>query len=589
MAEASKKINVSKTNTSDFGMGALDPLRAVDGDMATADNVRISAEHRLQAMKDKALMTQQMGGAPQNDMEAVMGKGDPGAVHTAHAAVAASKQNKNMAARKHYEELYKKGEQGVDETIEEVKGQLLGSIKKTADPKFSSNPMLTEEMANSVIPNKDLYRDRDGRLQVTKYYHDLVANTESFLQAVKQQGIDNLFGEIVQQNYEATDPQAAAAAKASNPMAPPAMEAPQSMAPQGQPTPQEQQAPAPQAAPQAAPAEEETPEALIEYKIQKGDSMSKIATRMGTTVEDIMKANPKQKDAASIVVGKTLLIPPTQEARDVDDVINGGASVSGSTSSSTTTRKPVASTDPTVNARNEDVVKQEFALKQILETDGQDRGKVAQYIAMGGDVDKLAKALKINRPYSIDDKTNQAAELTKQSNASRDRATAAYRQETKDIQRNQAIEKTEQNIGSKSEKTLSGKKKLAQYNAGLTKMKQGLSGAKTGKYKDKAVMEAWERLALKGVNAKNYTDAKYSSDPDVIYIKSAVQALDAEIGAAASMAAAEIANLINLDASLAQSVEVKSALSNKEIADVVQLPKEDPAPVKKKKTAKDFM
>ena len=45
------------------------------------------------------------------------------------------------------------------------------------------------------------------------------------------------------------------------------------------------------------------------YKIKSGDTMSAIAKRRGTTVAEIMKANPSIKDKNKIFAGKSLKIP----------------------------------------------------------------------------------------------------------------------------------------------------------------------------------------------------------------------------------------------------------------------------------------
>ena len=45
------------------------------------------------------------------------------------------------------------------------------------------------------------------------------------------------------------------------------------------------------------------------YKIKSGDTMSAIAKKRGTTVAEIMKANPSIKDKNKIFAGKSLKIP----------------------------------------------------------------------------------------------------------------------------------------------------------------------------------------------------------------------------------------------------------------------------------------
>ena len=48
------------------------------------------------------------------------------------------------------------------------------------------------------------------------------------------------------------------------------------------------------------------------YKIKSGDTMSAIAKRRGTTVAEIMKANPSIKDKNKIFAGKSLKMPSSK-------------------------------------------------------------------------------------------------------------------------------------------------------------------------------------------------------------------------------------------------------------------------------------
>lgn len=47
-----------------------------------------------------------------------------------------------------------------------------------------------------------------------------------------------------------------------------------------------------------------------EYVIKRGDTMRKIAAKFNTSVEAIMAANPKIKDASKIQAGQRIVIPP---------------------------------------------------------------------------------------------------------------------------------------------------------------------------------------------------------------------------------------------------------------------------------------
>jgi LysM repeat protein len=46
------------------------------------------------------------------------------------------------------------------------------------------------------------------------------------------------------------------------------------------------------------------------YVIQKGDTLSKIATANGLTLAELMAANPEIKDPNKIVEGQQIVIPP---------------------------------------------------------------------------------------------------------------------------------------------------------------------------------------------------------------------------------------------------------------------------------------
>ncbi len=71
-------------------------------------------------------------------------------------------------------------------------------------------------------------------------------------------------------------------------------------------------APTPAAAPAAAPAttkfSDSYPKEGISYTVQRGDTLSKIATKTGAKIEDIINAN-KLSDPSRIRVGQALFIP----------------------------------------------------------------------------------------------------------------------------------------------------------------------------------------------------------------------------------------------------------------------------------------
>src|SRR5690349_757152 len=50
------------------------------------------------------------------------------------------------------------------------------------------------------------------------------------------------------------------------------------------------------------------------YTVQSGDTLGRIAERNGTTVSDILKANPNIKNANQISVGQQLAMPAKQSA-----------------------------------------------------------------------------------------------------------------------------------------------------------------------------------------------------------------------------------------------------------------------------------
>ena len=54
------------------------------------------------------------------------------------------------------------------------------------------------------------------------------------------------------------------------------------------------------------------------YTIQRGDNLTKIARRMGTTIDAIMRANPQIKDPNKIYAGKSLVIPEAKTKQRLD-------------------------------------------------------------------------------------------------------------------------------------------------------------------------------------------------------------------------------------------------------------------------------
>jgi LysM repeat protein len=57
----------------------------------------------------------------------------------------------------------------------------------------------------------------------------------------------------------------------------------------------------------------------MSYRIQSGDTLSRIAQRNNTSVSELMKANPQIKDANKIYAGRTLNIPGSR-----DEYVPGG-------------------------------------------------------------------------------------------------------------------------------------------------------------------------------------------------------------------------------------------------------------------------
>jgi LysM repeat protein len=55
----------------------------------------------------------------------------------------------------------------------------------------------------------------------------------------------------------------------------------------------------------------------VVYTIKKGDTLSKIATANGITIEELLAANPSIKDPNKIGLGQQIIIPaPSQEPPD---------------------------------------------------------------------------------------------------------------------------------------------------------------------------------------------------------------------------------------------------------------------------------
>ena len=74
-----------------------------------------------------------------------------------------------------------------------------------------------------------------------------------------------------------------------------------------------------------------------EYVVVRGDTLFKIATRYGTTVQNMMKLNPEIKDASKIYVGQKLRVPT-----------GGSTTVTAQVSLSSTSLRPGDSVDVTV-------------------------------------------------------------------------------------------------------------------------------------------------------------------------------------------------------------------------------------------------
>lgn len=66
-------------------------------------------------------------------------------------------------------------------------------------------------------------------------------------------------------------------------------------------------------APSLAPTEPPAPTPVV-YTIKKGDTLSKIATRNGLTLEELMAANPTIKDPNKISEGQQIIVPTPSEA-----------------------------------------------------------------------------------------------------------------------------------------------------------------------------------------------------------------------------------------------------------------------------------
>ena len=60
----------------------------------------------------------------------------------------------------------------------------------------------------------------------------------------------------------------------------------------------------------------------MRYVIQKGDTLNKIAGVFGTTVNDIMSANPKIKNKNLIYAGDTIDVP-TNAAKGAKNIFSG--------------------------------------------------------------------------------------------------------------------------------------------------------------------------------------------------------------------------------------------------------------------------
>ena len=75
--------------------------------------------------------------------------------------------------------------------------------------------------------------------------------------------------------------------------------------------------------------EEEIKPLEFQYEIQKGDSLSKIAKKYNTTVEELMEANPYIKDKNKIYTGKTLTIPGETQPGGSSPTITTGDKYTG--------------------------------------------------------------------------------------------------------------------------------------------------------------------------------------------------------------------------------------------------------------------
>ncbi len=97
-----------------------------------------------------------------------------------------------------------------------------------------------------------------------------------------------------------------------------------------------------------------TPE-MVSYRVKEGDTLIALAVQFNTTVDDIMMVNGLA-DANSITVGQILLIPTGPIATATHTTLPPTAASSPTRPQATATSQPVASSTPTANGQESQMI-----------------------------------------------------------------------------------------------------------------------------------------------------------------------------------------------------------------------------------------
>ena len=88
------------------------------------------------------------------------------------------------------------------------------------------------------------------------------------------------------------------------------------------------------------------------HKVQKGETLLRIAAKYKTTPQEIMKLNPIVKDASHIEIGWELKIPAVKPAKIVEYTVLAGDNLTRVSKMYSTTIEEIVSLNPSITNPN---------------------------------------------------------------------------------------------------------------------------------------------------------------------------------------------------------------------------------------------